>query len=134
VTLVLDPDAELPKAEVKLEGDKLTLADALRALEEQTGTIHLATDHALLVTTPERSRLLRPAAWAIYDVRSLAADAPAAAGLASGLLKECQKHNEWARHHFIEHHKRRLIICTTPAIHESIVRSLKGAAGQAPKE
>ncbi|MBM4033375.1 MAG: hypothetical protein FJ291_16550 [Planctomycetes bacterium] len=128
-TLVLDPDAELPKAEVKLEGDKPTLADALRALEGQTGTVHVATGHALLFTTPERARLLRPAAWAIYDVRNLASDA-AAAGLAAGLLKECQKHNEWARHHFIEHHKRRLIVCTTTAIHERIVASLKGAARQ----
>ena len=134
LTILLDPDAELQKAEVKTEGDNLTLADALRAIEEQTATTHVATAHALLLTTPERARLMRPASWALYDVRNIAADDAAAAELAQRLLRDCEKHKEWGRHHFIERHKRRLIVCTTAAVHERILATLKDAASQAPRK
>ena len=128
-TLILDPDEAFAGPEVTLQAKRMRLADALGQVAEQLGVAVVPLEHGLLLCSKERARRLRPCAWVVYDVRGLAADEPAAAGLAVKLEAAGKAHKDWLPWHFVARWRRRLVVRTAPAthakIHELITRSAR---------
>ncbi|MBM4039688.1 MAG: hypothetical protein FJ290_14360 [Planctomycetes bacterium] len=133
ITLLLDAETLRGKAPVVTRrANEERLGEALDAILKPLGLRQVMSDEAVLVTTPKLALEARSTAWRLYDLRHLAREPAAAADLAQAIKRACEKHPEWAPSHQLADFQNRLIIRTTPAVHEAVQKMVEESAKAAP--